>query len=240
MSWLFGAGLGFLRGGPLGAVVGGVAQHFLSRKFQKLVRKSLPGVKNEPVFVGCIIVVMTKIAMIKGALLPREVETIYRFFVRNLNYREGDFDGINRVIRETYEKNPDLQPIVEQYKQSSESKYRALLLTLAYQVALVENSLSEETQKEINGLARLLEVSHERHNGIREQFSLDSLVTPYGILGVPVSATDEEIKRAYRRMAAQYHPDRVAHLGGEEVELAHIRFLQLQEAYKEIRRMRRF
>ncbi|CAI2718548.1 DnaJ domain-containing protein [Nitrospina watsonii] len=240
MSWLLGAGFGFLRGGPLGAVIGGVTQHVVSKKFQKLVRKSLPGVKNEPVFVTCVIVVMTKIAMIKGTVRPREVETIYRFFVRNLNYREGDFEGINRVIREVYGLNPDLKPVVKQYKQATESKYRSLLLTLAYQVALVEDSLTEGTQKEINELARLLDLSHETHNAIREKLSLDDLVTPYGVLGVPVSATDEEIKKAYRRLASLYHPDRVAHRGGEEVEQAHIRFLQLQDAYREIGLIRRF
>lgn len=240
MSWLFGAGLGFLRGGPLGAVIGGVAQHVISKKFRKLVRKNLPGVQNEPVFVTCIIVVMTRIAMVKGPLRPAEVETIYRFFVRNLNYREADFEGINRVIREVYEKNPDLAPVVEQFKSSADSRYRSLLLTLAYQIALVEGALTDAAQKEINELARLLNVSHDAHNGIREKFALGNLVTPYGVLGVPVSAADEDIKKAYRRLASQYHPDRVAHLGGEHVEQAHIKFLQLQEAYREIGKTRGF
>lgn len=229
-----------MRGGPLGALIGGVAQHVLSKKFSKLVRKNLPGVKNESVFVTCVIVVMTRIAMVKGVLLPAEVETIYRFFVRNLNYREVDFEGINRVIRETYEKNPDLAPVVDQFKSSADSRYRSLLLTLAYQVAMVENQLTPETQKEINELARLLGLSYEVHNGIREKFSLGNLVTPYGVLNVPVSAPDEDIKKAYRRLAAQYHPDRVAHLGGEHVEQAHIKFLQLQDAYREIGKLRGF
>ena len=46
MSWWMGAGLGFLRGGPFGAVVGGVAEHFLGKKLQKKLHKKLPGINN--------------------------------------------------------------------------------------------------------------------------------------------------------------------------------------------------
>jgi len=80
MSWLIGAGLGFLRGGPLGALVGGAVQHVMTKKVRKLIRRGLPGVVDESAFVTCIIVVMTKLSMVKGHMTPREVETIYRFF----------------------------------------------------------------------------------------------------------------------------------------------------------------
>ena len=81
MSWWMGAGLGFLRGGPLGALVGGAAQYFLTKKLRARVQKSLPGIQNEGVFATCVIVVMTKVAMAHGNLTSNEVETIYKFFV---------------------------------------------------------------------------------------------------------------------------------------------------------------
>ena len=76
-----GAGLGFLRGGPLGAIVGGAVQYVMTKRVRKLIRRGLPGVVDESAFVTCIVVVMTKIAMVKGHMTPREVEAIYRFFV---------------------------------------------------------------------------------------------------------------------------------------------------------------
>ena len=30
---------------------------------------------------------------------------------------------------------------------------------------------------------------------------------PYGVLGIPSTATDDEVKKAYRKLAKQYHPD---------------------------------
>ena len=58
--------------------------------------------------------------------------------------------------------------------------------------------------------------------------------TPHEILGVEPSATNEEIKSAYRRLVNQYHPDKVAHLGDEFQQLAEQRFKEIQEAYQRL------
>jgi hypothetical protein len=57
---------------------------------------------------------------------------------------------------------------------------------------------------------------------------------PYAILEVPPQASPEEIKAAYRRAAARYHPDKVAHLGREFQELAHRKFVAIQQAYERL------
>lgn len=54
---------------------------------------------------------------------------------------------------------------------------------------------------------------------------------PYAILGIAPGADREEIRSAYRRLAAQYHPDKVQHLGKELQELAEARFKEIQQAY---------
>ena len=58
---------------------------------------------------------------------------------------------------------------------------------------------------------------------------------PYTVLGVDPDATPEQIRKAYRNLAAQYHPDKVAHLGEEFRALAEKRFKEIQEAYEKIR-----
>jgi DnaJ-domain-containing protein 1 len=58
---------------------------------------------------------------------------------------------------------------------------------------------------------------------------------PYQVLGVSSNASSEEIKNAYRKLAAKYHPDKVLHLGDEFQELAEERFKEIQEAYQQIR-----
>jgi DnaJ like chaperone protein len=57
---------------------------------------------------------------------------------------------------------------------------------------------------------------------------------PYAVLGISRTASQEEIKKAYRKLVRQYHPDKVAHLGDEFKALAEERFKQIQQAYQEI------
>lgn len=58
-----------------------------------------------------------------------------------------------------------------------------------------------------------------------------SRMDPYNLLEVSPRASPEEIKAAYRRAVARYHPDKVAHLGKEFQELAHKKLLAIQQAY---------
>jgi len=240
MSWLLGAGFGLLRGGPLGALFGGLTQYFVTKKLRTKVRQSLPGVSHEGTFVTCIIVAMTKIAMVKGYVTAKDVESIYKFFSKNLKYSTDDLESVNHVIRETCKVNPDWAPVVERYKASAQSHYRLLLLTLTYQMALLDNSLTRKAQDTINELAQLLGLSFKEHDRIRRKYSLDDLVTPYSILGIPSGASDQDIKKAYWRLAAHYHPDKAVHLGGDHAEKAHIKFLELQAAYQELEKLRGF
>ena len=67
----------------------------------------------------------------------------------------------------------------------------------------------------------------QSREGVREN-------DPYKVLGVGRNASAGEIKSAYRRLATQYHPDKVAHLGEEFRNLAEQRFKEIQKAYEEL------
>jgi hypothetical protein len=56
----------------------------------------------------------------------------------------------------------------------------------------------------------------------------------YTVLGVGPGASMDEIKQAYRRLANQYHPDKVAHLGEEFRVLAESRFKEIHKAYQKL------
>ena len=72
--------------------------------------------------------------------------------------------------------------------------------------------------------------SHGTNRFQKENASKD----PYAVLNVPKDASQEEIKKAYRRLANKYHPDKVLHLGDEFRELAEQRFKEIEEAYREL------
>lgn len=64
----------------------------------------------------------------------------------------------------------------------------------------------------------------------------DSGFNPYEVLQVPRNATQEEIRKAWVELAAQYHPDKAAHLGPDLQELAEKRFKEIQRAYEALKR----
>ena len=238
MSWMLGAGMGFLRGGPMGAVIGGALQHVVTKKLQLKICKSLPGLDDQGIFVTCVVVVMTKIAMAQGSVKPHARVAIKIFFHKNLNYSEVELGFVDKVIDETQLLNPDLEPIVNQYCKACHNHYTALLLALGYQVALVQGGLSDVIQEELNRLSGFLKLSYENHDLIRNKYRLEALKTPFTILEIPFEATNEEIKKAYRQMVKQYHPDKMAHLGEEQAQEAHLKFLEIIEAYQELERVR--
>ena len=59
---------------------------------------------------------------------------------------------------------------------------------------------------------------------------------PYKILGVPPTATDDEVKKAYRELARKYHPDKYA--GTDLADLASEKMKEVNAAYEEIQTMR--
>lgn len=83
--------------------------------------------------------------------------------------------------------------------------------------------------------ARTGEQTHQGQNSSRAgpaQPASDD--DPYTVLGIAPGASETEIKRAYRQLARQYHPDMVMHLGEEFRLLAEKRFKEIQEAYQKL------
>jgi DnaJ-domain-containing protein 1 len=121
-----------------------------------------------------------------------------------------------------------------QYKKATHANYTLLVLALSYQLALHANYLNEEVQDGISELAELLGVSCEEHDRIRHNYLLGGLKTPWSVLGVASSANISEIKQAYRKLVLLYHPDKAAYLGQDQAEEAHLKFLEIQDAYNEL------
>ena len=58
------------------------------------------------------------------------------------------------------------------------------------------------------------------------------MTDPYSILGIDRDATEEEIKKAYRRLSRKYHPD--ANINNPHKDEAEAKFKEVQQAYKQI------
>jgi len=247
-----GAGLGFLFGGPLGAIVGGAVQHIASQGGSSF--KNDGPAREEAKFVSFLVAMMTKIAMADGRVSQEELNIIRDFFVRELGYGGLELRYIEGLIQQTKAVNPDLGQIAREFRHSSRREQSLLALDICYRVAAADGTICLQEQSELRFLAENLGVTVEEHQRIRYKYSGfqgsgshstgEQVPTPessdYSVLGVSPSATNAEIKKAYRQMAGQYHPDKVSHLGKELVEFANTKFLEINKAYENIRKTRSF
>jgi DnaJ like chaperone protein len=239
MRWLLGAGMGFLLGGPLGAVVGGVLQHMVTKDMHN-TRGALNQSNHETVFVTNLAAIMTKIAMADGRINPEEVQTIHNFFAQKLGYTGEDLEYIYGIIKETERVKPDLWKICYAFRQYAGYDIRILLLDLAYQIAITDRIMSDAEQREINIVASLIGISEEEHQQIKNKYLLTHKKDSYSILGLKQGASLEDIKKAYRVMAGQYHPDKVSHLGKELIDFANQKFREINKAYEELKKEKDF
>ena len=63
-------------------------------------------------------------------------------------------------------------------------------------------------------------------------------ISDYSILEINPNSTDDEVKKAYRKMAIKYHPDKVSHLGNELKNIAEEKFKSVNDEYQNIKKER--
>jgi DnaJ like chaperone protein len=86
-------------------------------------------------------------------------------------------------------------------------------------------------------IAQLMGVPNMDFESVKNMFYRD-VNSDFKVLGLESTATDEEIKKAYRQMAIRYHPDKVAQMGEEYQKGAKEKFQKIQEAYDNIKKTR--
>lgn len=239
----FGAGMGFLVGGPVGAILGGVVGHVFDSMAPPAPGTAPPASRQMApdrdglVFVSNLVAILTLVARADGEVQPEEVRTVRRFFQAHLRYDRGDLDLIRDLMKETVRVNPDLRQVCAEFRRVSRYEDLLILLRMVYMVALADRHVHPKEEETIRNVAAHLGISDRDHQAIRGEFIKDD-DRAYRILGVSADADNDEIRRAYKEMASKYHPDKVSHLGEEFRELANEKFQQINASYQEIRKAR--
>jgi DnaJ like chaperone protein len=130
-----------------------------------------------------------------------------------------------------------IDEICADIRMRAQVEIRIQLLHYLFGIAQSDGAVSDIEIQHLQRLAQLLQVPPMDFRSVQGMFK-KNLEADYEILGIEASATDEEVKKAYRKMAVRYHPDKVASLGEEYQKGAKEKFQRIQEAYDSIKKTR--
>ena len=229
-----GAGIGFLVGGPIGAILGAALAGGLG---DDLFGYDGKADREKVIFISNLTVLLTLVAKADDSISPEEARAIANFFKEQLHFEEEQLADIRRIMKETVRQNPDPRTVAAEFANIATREERLALLRLIYMVAGADGPVNQREERVIELISAGLGIGRNNRNSISSEFG-NGKPDPYTVLGVKSNASDTEVKRAYRSMAKQYHPDRVSHLGEEFAHLAHEKFAQINKAYEDIRRER--
>lgn len=132
-----------------------------------------------------------------------------------------------------------IQEICRDISMRAQVEIRIQLLHYLFGIAQSDGEVTDIENRTLQQLAAWLNVPPMDFNSVRGMFKHD-IKADYEVLGVDEAASDEEVKKAYRKLAIRYHPDKVASMGEEYQKGAKEKFQRLQEAYDNIKKNRGF
>ena len=104
----------------------------------------------------------------------------------------------------------------------------------------VDSTLIAKLLKDMGYDIHLLTVGFHDSHDINFALQVNEVLDyPHNILEIDPNSTDDEVKKAYRKMAIKYHPDKVSHLGDELKNIAEEKFKSVNDAYQSIKKERK-
>lgn len=232
-KWL-GGGLGFVMGGPIGGLLGFLVGSFFDdargSTYTSVSQGNTPGA-----FGVSLLVLLAAVMKADGKVLKSELDYVKQFFIRQFG-RESAKEALV-ILRDLLKKEIPLQDVCNQISRNMDYSSRLQLIHLLFGISAADDKFHEAEVSLIESISGYLGISSADYQSIRNMF-IPETNSSYKILEIEKNATDEEVKKAYRKMAMKYHPDKVVHLGEDFRKAADEKFKKVNEAYEKIKKER--
>lgn len=242
---LAGATAGFVAGGPLGALIGGVAGHFADAAIESVSLESAShehGASKDDegfAFTVGVIALGAKMAKADGQVTADEVDAFAEIFV----IPPEEFDNVRRLFNLAKQDVAGFESYAKQIANIFRNRPGVLedLLDGLFHIAKADGELHP---KEIDYLRRVAEIFgfaprefNRIHSGHAVELTGEQPADPYLILGVDPDISDDDLKKAYRRAVKENHPDALTARGvpQEFLILANEKLSAINVAYEQIR-----
>lgn len=231
-------GLGWAMGGPIGAVIGfafAALSDQAPQKYRSAQQRSTIPRTSTIDFMASLLVLLASVMKADDRLLRSELEYIKRF-LRN-QFNKDDANNYIILYREILKQEYSLHQVCKQIQRSMDHPSRLELMHILFNLSAADGQTHQKEIDVIELIARYLNISANDFASIKAMF-VKSTTSSYEILEIDPPATNVEVKKAFRKMAKKYHPDKVIHLGKELQESAEEKFVAVNKAYKAIKRER--
>lgn len=265
-KWI-GGFLGFMVGGPLGALAGLALGSLFDRGLDEVNRsggnngeygdaqdrsqdysqRNYEGQRNS--FMFSLLVLSSYIINADGKIMHSEMEVVRRFLKQN--FGEAAKEQGEQILLKLFEQQKRIgmaeyrtviQDSCHQIRRNMMYEQRLQLLNFLVIIAKADGIVSPQevtALKEVAVHMGLTETDVEQMLNLRNgSSSANSLDDAYKVLGISPSATNDEVKAAYRKMALKHHPDKVAALGEDVRHAAEKKFQEINDAKDRIYKAR--
>jgi len=229
-------GYSFFRfpGALLGFFIGGIVERFFYSSgswSQQRVQTTRPAA-----FQLNLLALAATVIKADGAVKKQELQFVRNFFITNYGPQNANsiFERFNAEVKKEKQNIPELTRI---FNQSTLYETRLQILHFLFGVANADGSISQPELSKVEQIAAALGIRSHDLESIKAMF-IKATGSAYKILDIPQTATNEEVKKAYRAMAKKYHPDKLQSKDPALVKGAQEKFQKVQEAYEAIQKER--
>jgi DnaJ like chaperone protein len=215
------------------------------RKRATVYAQSQTAIQNR--FFFLLVNILVSIAKTDGQFTQSELKTMLNFFQYSLHYNQDQMYWVKQLIREAKDSRQDLEALLQEFRTTFAHEPRLILLDLMYQIIYSKIPVQTQRLELVRRIAAFLQISAYEWQSIENKYhygqqsgSTSTKERPEKlhatVLGVPEDADFATIKKAYRQLSMQYHPDKVAHLGAEFKRIAEEKMKEINVAYDYFRK----
>ena len=232
---IIGGAAGFALGGPIGALLGGLAGHAVDR----LAKETEVGDGSKQIaFTIGVIVLGAKMAKADGVVTRDEVQAFREVF----HVPPEEIRNVGRIFDIARKDSAGFEPYARQVARLFEDNPEVLedLMHGLFHIAKADNVIHPAELTYLQGVAEIFGFEEHAFQRIRAHHVAPEASDPYLILGLSHDAGEEEVKRTYRKLTRENHPDRLIAQGlpQEFIDLGNEKMAHINEAYDKIRRQR--
>jgi DnaJ like chaperone protein len=234
-KWL-GGGLGFAMGGPIGGMLGFLVGSMIDSTTDQSVSTSSKNVRtSQGDFSMSLLILVAAVMKADGKVVKSELDYVKQFFIRQFG-QESAKEAL-LTLKDILKQDIPVRDICIQIGRNMDYSSRLQLLHLLFNISIADTTIHPLELELIAKISGAMGVASNDFLSIKNMF-IPETDSAYKILEIEPATTNDEVKKAYRKMAMKYHPDKVSHLGEEFRKTADEKFKKVNEAYERIKRER--